>query len=60
MPFVHQIFLSEEEAYSFYKRYAYQHGFSVLKGRFVKRNGIINRHVMSAYFALIQCLILSI
>ncbi|KAI5399192.1 hypothetical protein KIW84_064538 [Lathyrus oleraceus] len=30
VPFIGQIFLSEEEAF-FYKRYAYQHGFSVRK-----------------------------
>src|SRR4051812_36118038 len=39
--FVGQIFLNEEEAYVFYKRYAYQHGFSVRKGRFIKQNGIV-------------------
>ncbi|KAG4925261.1 hypothetical protein JHK87_050801 [Glycine soja] len=43
VPFVGQIFLSEEEAFAFYKRYAYQHGFSVRKGRFIKRNGIMRR-----------------
>ena len=31
IPFVGQIFLSEEEAYVFYKRYAYQQGFSIKK-----------------------------
>ncbi|CAL5191621.1 unnamed protein product [Lathyrus oleraceus] len=43
VPFVGQIFLSEEEAFIFYKRYAYQHGFSVRKGRFIKQNGIVSR-----------------
>ncbi|CAK8540336.1 unnamed protein product [Lathyrus sativus] len=43
LPFVGQIFLSEEEAFVFYKRYAYQHGFSIRKGRFIKQNGIISR-----------------
>ena len=37
VPFVHQIFFSEEVTYSFYKRYAYQQGFSVRKGRFFKQ-----------------------
>ncbi|CAJ2635570.1 unnamed protein product [Trifolium pratense] len=43
IPFVGQIFLTEEEAFAFYKRYAYQHGFAIRKGRFVKQNGIISR-----------------
>jgi len=43
VPFVGQIFLSEEEAYVFYKRYAYQQGFSIKKGRFIKKNGVICR-----------------
>jgi hypothetical protein len=43
IPFVGQIFLSEEEAYAFYKRYAYHHGFSIRKGRFIKQNGIVSR-----------------
>ncbi|WJX78103.1 histidine decarboxylase [Trifolium repens] len=43
IPFVGQIFLSEEEAYAFYKRYAYHHGFSIRKGRFIKQNGIASR-----------------
>ncbi|XP_058766139.1 protein FAR1-RELATED SEQUENCE 11-like [Vicia villosa] len=44
VPFIGQIFLSEEEAFSFYKRYAYHHGFSIRKGRFVKqKDGIISR-----------------
>lgn len=43
VPFVGQIFLSEEEAFGFYKRYAYQHGFSIRKGKFIKQNGIMSR-----------------
>ncbi|KAI5429436.1 hypothetical protein KIW84_034151 [Lathyrus oleraceus] len=43
VPFVGQIFLSEEEAFIFYKRYAYQHRFSVRKGRFIKQNRIVSR-----------------
>ncbi|KAI5407870.1 hypothetical protein KIW84_053927 [Lathyrus oleraceus] len=43
VPFVGQIFLSEEEAFIFYKRYVYQHGFSVRKGRFIKQNGIVSK-----------------
>lgn len=43
VPFVGQFFLSEEEAFVFYKRYAYQHDFSVWKGRFIKQNGIVSR-----------------
>lgn len=36
VPFVGQIFLSEEEAFIFYKRYAYLYGFLIRKGRFFK------------------------
>lgn len=37
VPFVGQIFPNEEEAFAFYKRYAYQQGFAVKKGRFIKK-----------------------
>ncbi|KAH7849560.1 hypothetical protein Vadar_019618 [Vaccinium darrowii] len=40
-PFVGQCFLSEEEAFIFYKNYANRHGFSIRKGRFVTKNGEI-------------------
>lgn len=42
--FIGQIFLSEE-VFIFYKRYAYYHGFSIRKGRFIKKNGIIGRNI---------------
>ncbi|KAH7860111.1 hypothetical protein Vadar_009474 [Vaccinium darrowii] len=42
-PFVGQCFLSEEEAFIFYKNYANRHGFSIRKGRFVTKNGEIVR-----------------
>lgn len=35
--FIGQIFLSKEESVIFYQRYAYYHGFSILKGRFIKK-----------------------
>lgn len=45
IPFIGQIFLSEEEAFLFYKRYTYHHEFSIQKGRFVKKkDGIIGRY----------------
>jgi hypothetical protein len=38
VPFAGQIFLSDEEAFAFYKIYAYQQGFAIKKkGRFVKK-----------------------
>lgn len=42
-PFVGQCFLSEEEAYQFYKNYAQNHGFSIRKGRFVTKDGETKR-----------------
>ncbi|XP_063949954.1 protein FAR1-RELATED SEQUENCE 11-like [Daucus carota subsp. sativus] len=43
-PFTGQCFLSEEEAYLFYHKYAKQHGFSVRKTRFDKnKDGKIKR-----------------
>jgi hypothetical protein len=36
-PFVGQCFLSEEEAFIFYRNYANQHGFSIRKGQFVTK-----------------------
>lgn len=44
--FISQIFLSEDETFVFYKRYAYHHGFSIRKGGFVKKkDGIIGRRI---------------
>jgi tRNA(Ile)-lysidine synthase TilS/MesJ len=40
-PFVGQCFLSEEEAFIFYKNYANQHGFCIRKGRSITKNGKI-------------------
>ncbi|KAK3222765.1 hypothetical protein Dsin_009790 [Dipteronia sinensis] len=37
--FAGQCFLSEEEAFTFYKNYANQYGFSIRKGRFISNNG---------------------
>ena len=42
-PFVGQCFLSEEEAFNFYKNYANQCGFTIWKGRSEKKNGEIAR-----------------
>ena len=38
-PFVGQCFLSEEEAFIFYKNYANRYGFTIRKCRFVTKNG---------------------
>ncbi|XP_071729218.1 protein FAR1-RELATED SEQUENCE 11-like [Rutidosis leptorrhynchoides] len=38
-PFVGQCFLSEEEAFVFYQKFAKENGFSVRKGRFDNKNG---------------------
>ena len=38
-PFVGQCFLSEKEAFIFYKIYANRYGFTIRKGRFVTKNG---------------------
>ncbi|KAL2900567.1 Protein FAR1-RELATED SEQUENCE 11 [Bienertia sinuspersici] len=38
-----QTFLSEEEAWVFYKNYARLHGFSIQKDRFQKQDGVITR-----------------
>ena len=43
-PFVGQCFLSEEEAFIFYKNYANRNGFTIRKGRSEKKNGEIGRH----------------
>ena len=42
-PFIGQCFLSEEEAFKFYENYAKRSGFSIRKGRFVNKNGIMHR-----------------
>jgi hypothetical protein len=42
VPFVGQIFPNEEEAFAFYKRYTYQQGFAVKKGRFINKKGVIS------------------
>ncbi|KAL8107726.1 hypothetical protein AgCh_024216 [Apium graveolens] len=43
-PFIGQYFLSEEEAYLFYHKYAKQYGFSICKARFDKnKDGVIKR-----------------
>ena len=42
-PFVGQCFLSEEEAFNFYKNYANRCGFTIRKGRSEKKNGEIAR-----------------
>ena len=42
-PFVGQCFLSEEEAFNFYKNYANRYGFTIRKGRSEKKNGEIAR-----------------
>ncbi|KAG4959650.1 hypothetical protein JHK87_036283 [Glycine soja] len=53
VPFVGQIFLSEEEAFAFYKRYAYQHGFSVRKEvRFLPANRTISEDDIERIFLL--------
>ncbi|PWA90563.1 Protein FAR1-RELATED SEQUENCE 11 [Artemisia annua] len=39
-PFVGQCFLSEEEVFVFYMKYARMKGFSVRKGRFKNKNGV--------------------
>jgi hypothetical protein len=36
-PFIGQCFLSEEEAFGFYENYAKRSGFSIRKGRFLKK-----------------------
>jgi hypothetical protein len=41
--FIGQWFLSEEEAFKFYENYAKRSGFSIRKGRFVNKNGIMHR-----------------
>ena len=49
-PFIGQCFLSEEEAYLFYHKYAKQHGFSVRKARFDKnKDGKIKRRKLKAF-----------
>ncbi|KAG5558295.1 hypothetical protein RHGRI_008276 [Rhododendron griersonianum] len=42
-PFIGQCFLSEEEAFIFYKKYACAKGFSIRKDRTEKKNGEIQR-----------------
>nr|GFB87063.1 protein FAR1-related sequence 11 [Tanacetum cinerariifolium] len=42
-PFVSQCFLSEEEAFVFYVKYARMKRFSVRKGRFENKNGVKKR-----------------
>lgn len=42
-PFIGQCFLSEEEAFIFYKNYAFRHGFSIRKARSLKKNGELKR-----------------
>jgi hypothetical protein len=42
-PFIGQCFLSEEEAFKFYEDYAKMSGFSIRRGRFVNKNGIMHR-----------------
>ena len=38
-PFVGQCFLSEKEAFMFYKNYANRYGFTIRKCRFITKNG---------------------
>ncbi|KAF7124416.1 hypothetical protein RHSIM_Rhsim12G0119700 [Rhododendron simsii] len=42
-PFIGQCFLSEEEAFIFYKKYACANGFSIRKDRTDKKNGEVQR-----------------
>ena len=48
-PFVGQCFLSEEEAFIFYKNYANQNGFTIRKGCSKKKNGEIGRRNFFCY-----------
>ncbi|KAH7857854.1 hypothetical protein Vadar_017146 [Vaccinium darrowii] len=43
-PFIDQCFLSEEEAFIYYKKYASKNGFSIRIGRSEKRNGEVKRY----------------
>ncbi|XP_077215652.1 protein FAR1-RELATED SEQUENCE 11-like [Tasmannia lanceolata] len=43
LPFIGQCFLSEEEAYIFYKNYVKRHGFSIRKGRFIAKDRELRR-----------------
>jgi hypothetical protein len=51
VPFVGQIFPNEEEAFAIYKRYAYQQGFAVKKGRFIKKMELLAGVI---YFVIVK------